>query len=76
MTMEIIISQQTIQSITIGFTAIAWWLITFGFACASYVAYHINKSFGICGAICTILFGMCTLVATLQSFGIINILVV
>ena len=76
MTMEIIISQQTIQSITIGFTAIAWWLITVGFACASYVAYHINKSFGICGAIWTILFGMCALVATLQSFGIINILVV
>jgi len=69
MTMEIIISQQTIQSIT------AWWLITFGFACASYVAYHINKSFGIYGAIWTILFGMCALVVTLQSFGIINILV-
>jgi len=76
MTTEIIISQQTIQSITIGFTFIAWWLITFGFACVSYMVYHIDKPFGICGAICTLLFGMCALVATLQSFGIINILVV
>ena len=76
MTTELIISQSTIETITTGFTLIAWWLITFGFTCASYVVYHINKLFGICGAIYTLLFGMCALVTTLQYFGIINILVV